>query len=477
MRPGTGVADARAMHPGLEVIEEEPPALHRLLEDIADWCDRYTPLVALDGADGLLLDIAGCAHLFGGEWPMAEDALGRLGRQGFAVHAAIASTPGAAWAAVRFPPLPAPYCAALMPGMEEDALSPLPLRALRLEETVRSGLESVGLRTVGDVLKAPRAPLARRFGRGLLQRLDQALGREDEAISPRLTPAAISAERHLAEPVLETEAVEALAEELAGTIRGDLERRGEGARLLELALFRVDGRVFRLALRLTRPVRSPSLVRRILRERLAAEAERIDAGFGFDLLRLSVRAAAPFAAAQEDLLGGGDAEDEGSFALFADRLGARLGREALVRAVPVASHVPELAAGLKPLGGREATFPPFGSPPRAPRPIRLFAPPERIEVTAEVPDGPPLQFRWRRVLYRVTASEGPERIAPEWWRDETGPIALELEDAGEDGAMAATRDYFRVEDAQGRRFWLFRQGIYGTGRAGSPDWFLQGLFA
>jgi protein ImuB len=476
LRPGTGAADARGMHPGLEIVEEEPQALSRLLERLAGWCDRYTPFVATDAAEGLLLDISGCAHLFGGERPMAEDALARLERQGFAARAALASTPGAAWAAARFPPLPGPFVASLVPGMEESALAPMPLHALRVEEGVRTGLESVGLRTVGAVLKAPRAPLARRFGHGLLRRLDQALGREDEVIGPRLTPAAISAERHLAEPVGEREMVEALVEELAETIKGDLERRGEGARLLELALFRVDGRVFRLPLKLTRPARDPRLVRRILRERLAAEEGRIEAGFGFDLLRLSVRAAVPFAAAQEDWLDEGGDAGEGAFALFADRLEARLGGEALGRAVAAASHVPERAAQAQP-PDLPAGIPPVSrTQPARRRPIRLFAPPERIEVTAEVPDGPPLQFRWRRALYRIAASEGPERIAPEWWRDEMGLLARDLEELARSGE-AATRDYFLAEDMQGRRFWLFRRGVYGAGPADGPDWFLHGLFA
>ncbi len=490
LKVGTGVADARARYPAVEILEADAGAELRLLEALADWCDRTTPLVALNGANGLFLDISGCAHLFGGEQPLLDDCLARLLRQGFSACAGLASTPGAAWALARFGARPS---ASISPGGERQALAPLPLAALRLEQAVRENLESVGLRRISDVLATPRAPLARRFGAELLRRIDQALGDADEAISPRIVPGLLSAERHLAEPVTDVEAVEDIAGRLAQTLEPGLERRGEGARRLELALFRVDGFVFRVEVRLSSPTRDPGKIRRILREKFRALEGKVDAGFGFDMLRLSVREAAPFDAEQEDWLG---EPDRGAEALssFADRVSARLGPEALVQALPVPSHIPERAALWVPLGSfpsSDAFSIQRGSPaldrrsrdgvgePRqrqaSNRPLRLFATPERVEVTAEVPEGPPIQFGWRRVLYRVAAVEGPERIAPEWWGSSFGPLALECDDRAQGSEAPATRDYFRVEDFSGRRFWLFREGLYGASR--EPRWFLHGLFA
>lgn len=457
LKPGMGVADARAMHPSIEVVEADAQADRRLLEGLADWCDRYTPLVAVDGGDGLFLDISGCAHLFGGERAMLDDLMARLFHQGFDVRAGLASTPGAAWAAARFGLSP------IGPGEEEEALAPLPLSALRLEPAVRAGLESVGLRTTGGVAAAPRAPLARRFGHGLLVRLDQAMGRIDEAVSPRLPVAPLSVERHLAEPVTGIEDVEELTGLLAAGLKADLERRDEGARLLELALFRVDGHVSRISVGTSRPLRDPKLVRRLFKERLAVAQAAFDPGFGFDLVRLSARETARLEIVQTDLAGdrGGGEED---IAVFADRVRARLGEQAVLRPVAVHSHIPERAAALLPFAAAAGGAAAQDRGPHAPaaeRPIRLFSRPEPVEVMAEIPEGPPAHFRWRRALHRVARSEGPERIAPEWWRD---------------GEAAATRDYFRVEDADGRRYWLYRQGLYGAAEP-TPRWFMHGVFA
>ncbi|MEP9374574.1 DNA polymerase Y family protein [Mesorhizobium sp. KR1-2] len=462
LKPGMGIADARAMHPGIEIVEADPAADRRLLESLADWCDRYTPLVALDGSDGLFLDITGCAHLFGGERALLDDLLARFFHQGFDVRAGLASTPGAAWAAARFrsPDI-------VEPGDEEKMLEPLPLAALRLEPATIAGLESVGLRNAGAILRSPRAPLARRFGAALMARIDQALGRIEEAISPRLPVAPLSVERHLAEPVGLMEDIERLVLLLATSLKADLERRGEGARALQLLLFRVDGMVSRVSVGTSRPLRAPELVARLFHERLTALEDTLDAGYGFDLVRLSVLAAAPFDMVQADLAGEVAGNDE-DLALFADRVDARLGSGTVQKSVLVASHIPEQAVAALPFAAAVgAAMPARAVPAPQPsampeRPIRLFSNPEPVEVmAAEIPEGPPARFRWRRVLYDVVRAEGPERIAPEWWRE---------------GADTPTRDYFRVQDAAGRRYWLFRQGFYGEDKAG-PRWFMQGLFA
>jgi protein ImuB len=459
LKRGMGIADACTMYPAVEVIEAEPAADRSLLESLADWCDRYTPLVATEGTDGLFLDISGCVHLFGGERPMLDDVLARLFQQGFHARAGLASTPGAAWAAARFL-----GAGIVEPGKEDQFLAPLPLSALRIEPAVRVSLESVGLRTAGVVMSAPRAPLARRFGKQLLIRLDQALGRIEEAISPRLPVPALSVERHLAEPIVLTEDIKALTALLAATLKKDLERRGEGARVLQLALFRVDGAVCRIVIGTSRPLREPSTIQRLFHEKLAAIESDIDAGYGFELVRLSALAVAHFEMEQTDL--DGNAGDDGeALVVFADRVRARLGEQSVLKPVAVESHIPERSIVMVPFAEASGKSDPAkgGQAPSKPeRPLRLFRHPEPVEVAAtEVPEGPPLHFRWRRVLHMVARAEGPERIAPEWWHE---------------AKDTPTRDYFRVEDGDGRRYWLYRQGLYGTSQE-PPRWFMHGIFA
>lgn len=465
LRRGMGIADARARYPGIDIAEADPEADLKLLETLADWCDRYTPLVAFDRPDGLFLDISGCAHLFGGEEKMVEGALSRLLHQGFAARAGVASTPGAAWAAARF--CRAKQDAIVSPGDESARLAPLPLAALRIDATMIASLESVGLRDAGALISAPRAPLARRFGSKLVTRIDQALGHAEEAISPRLPAAELSVERHLAEPALLLQEIEHLLGMLAVTLGEGLERRGEGARRLELALFRVDGAVRRIEVGTSRPMRDPRSIRSLFHERLGSLEDSIEAGCGFDLLRLSVLAADLLAPQQTDLAG--TLVEEGDIFLFADRVRARLGSEAIITPVPAASHIPERAMRAVPFAEAAGELEPrrngkilaSSSPPRGARPPRLFRRPEPVEVMAEIPEGPPVHFRWRRALHRVARAEGPERIAPEWWQDDSSD---------------RDRDYFRVEDQSGRRYWLYREGFYGAADD-APRWYMHGIFA
>jgi len=465
LKVGQGVAEARAIHPAIEVVEQDPDADKRLLESLADWCDRYTPLVALDGTDGLFLDITGCAHLFGGERGLLHDLNVRFFHQGFDVRIGLASTPGAAWASARYA-----GSTVVAPGAEAALLAPLPVAALRLAMDTCAGLESVGLRTTRHLLATPRGPLVRRFGRHVALRLDQALGHVEEAISPRLAVPPLSVERHLAEPIGLMEEIESLILLLSTQLKKDLERRGEGIERIELLLFRVDGMVSRIAVGASHPLREPKLIRKLFHERLTALGSALDAGYGFDLVRLSVLVATQWDEAQADL-GDRTGNAEEGISLFVDRVRARLGTQAILQHECVESHLPERAVRAIPYAQAPSvrkhitavTEPTTAAPATAvkERPIRLFDLPECIEVTAaEVPEGPPLLFRWRRASYRVARSEGPERIAPEWWRQADGE----------------TRDYFRVEDETGRRYWLYRQGQYGVPGT-TPRWFLQGMFA
>ncbi|MEZ5873028.1 MAG: DNA polymerase Y family protein [Nitratireductor sp.] len=489
---GQGLADARAMLPMIDCVSEDGIADRELLDALAGWCDRYTPLVSCDSGcstaigndpeddrdhacDGnLLLDITGCARLFGGEENLVRDLLTGLYHQGFAANAAIAPTPGGAWALARFA---SPAATARIATNRSDLaamLMPLPISALRLENETVSALARVGLRKISQVFERPRAPLARRFGKMLLLRLDQALGAVEEAISPRLPAPDFSAERRLAEPVVTTTDIEQLTLRLATLLCEQMKRHGKGARLLDLTLWRVDSRVFRLGVGASRPLREPELIQRLFAERIAGLHDDLDAGFGFDMLRLSASETAIFTAEEPDFVSG-DRQADTINSDLADRLAARLGEQAILRPVPRDTHLPEASEELVAAAderqvsawrhARTSRHPALPSTIQAAlpplRPLRLFERPEPVEAVASIPDGPPLRFRWRRVLHEVARAEGPERIEDEWWH---AP------------AMRQVRDYFRVEDGGGRRFWLFRQGLYGAQDA-APRWFIHGLFA
>ena len=450
---GQALAEARAIYPILEAVEIDPAADARLLAEIADWADRYTPLVALDGNDGLMLDVTGCTHLFGGEVALVADFVARLAAQGFATRAAIADTPGIASAAARFTDH-----AVVEPENGTEMLRPMPMLALRLEPQTVAMLERVGLKRIGQIINAPRAPLAARFGVGLIQRLDQALGIEEEAISPRRPIPALMAERRFAEPISMADDITAAIASLAATLAQRLEEIGAGGRSFELALYRVDGVVSRTQIGTGRPLRTPRLIGQLFAEKFDVLGDDFDAGYGFEMVRLSILAADNDPPAQIDL--SGEADRVADLAQLIDRIGVRLGQERVVRLTPRESHVPERSTTALPAAHGSAALAwsePIVDEP-IDRPLRLFARAEPVETIAEIPEGPPLRFRWRRVLYEVTRAEGPERIAAEWWR--------------EDGL---TRDYYRVEDGAGRRFWLYREGLYDR-ETGAPRWFLHGMF-
>ncbi len=444
--PGQTLSDARALEPALEVAEATPEADSALLGRIADWARRYSPWTAADEPDGVVIDITGCAHLFGGELALAADLTGRLRAAGFAARAAIADTPAAAWGLVRF-------------GSPEErrreTLDGLPLAALRLAPEMVEGLHALGLRRIGDLHAMPRAGLAARFGGRLLQRYDQAFGRLDEPISPR-RPVADHRERlTFAEPIATPESIAGALRHLLGRLCKGLEAAGLGARRLRLDAHRTDQRVDdepqSLTLGTSRPTRDPAALARLFTPLL----ERIEPGPGLETLVLSATETGPLSAVQTGLDG---EEADGGLAELVDRLTLRLGERAVLRLVPRESWLPERCVAPHP--PLESLPAPKPWPAGQPRPLRLLTPPEPVEATAPLPDDPPLQFVWRGVRHRVSRAEGPERIECEWWRGE-GSLGL------------AVRDYYRVEDGDGRRFWLFRAGLYRPGE--NPRWFLHGF--
>jgi protein ImuB len=463
LKTNMALADARAMYPSLPVFEADFEADRRLLEAIADWCDRYTPLVGLDPPDGLFLDITGCAHLFGGEAALARDLLMRLRRQGFAARAAVADTPGGAWAVARYGDQ------GIVPrGETEAAVLPLPIAALRADAGIVADLKTSGLVRVADLACRPRAPFAARFGKRLLLRLDQALGRTEEPIMPRLPVPVAMAEQRFPEPIAREDDVLGTIEHLARQLATVLERRGEGGRLFQVALFRTDGKVHRLELGTGAPLRVPSRIRKLFEERLAALGDACDPGFGYDMVRLSALVAERCDPVQSGLASPDHAEE---IAHLIDRLGARFGLRRITRLVPQDTHIPEYAVAAVPAHAPSSFFAAkeqredWEQDSLSPtRPLRLFEWPERIEAVAQVPDGPPARFDWRHITHRVVKVEGPERIAMEWWRDDRG--------------NKLTRDYFRIESDGGMRAWLYREGLYSEVKPPKlPQWFLHGLFA
>jgi protein ImuB len=452
LTPGMVLAQAQALVPGLTVIPAVPEADAQALEELAAWCLRYAPLTAPDQPDGIWIDATGCAHLFGGEAALLADIVARLAGGGIAAQAAIADTAGTAWAVARY----AGAAITVVPEGETAAtLRPLPIAALRLDEETAAGLIRLGFDRIGQLLDAPRAPLALRFGPTAIRRLDQALGRVREPIEPIAPPDMVAARLAFPEPLLTPEALSAVIDRLAGLVCAELERRGEGARRLDLSFERVDHTQQAICIGTARPSRRPGHLARLLDEQL----ERIDPGLGIEAMRLVAPLTEPliFGQPSAGLIDGQDASADVS--VLVDRLVNRLGTRKVYRAAPVESDVPERSVRrIGPLSPPARTR----WPPALPRPTRLLRPPQPVEALAMLPDHPPAQFTWRRRKHRIRRADGPERIAGEWWKN--------------DHERSAMRDYWQVEDEDGRRFWLFRSGDAVDPATGDLRWFLHGVF-
>lgn len=456
LRPGLAFADAKARVPQLEVAEHDETADADLLERLADWCDRYSPLVAVEPPDGIVCDITGVSHLFGGEAGLVADMESRLRAQGFATRIAIAGTARAARALARF------GRGGIVPvGAEAHSLAGLPVEALEAGEKTTMGLRRAGLTSIADLAARPRKPLAARFGDQMTAILAQILGEIDRPITPRRPLPDFVAEQRFADPIgLMDDIVFALTT-LSQNLCKSLDRHGQGGRCFEAAFFRADGKVTRIELLSGQPLKEASVLTRLLEMRLEALIDPLDPGFGFDMIRLSVLAGDDMAAIQSGL--DGKAMASGEVRDLIDRLSARFGAGSVQRFVANDSHLPERAARAIPAISDESPsgvwrkMGPFGVPAR---PLFLFYPAPTIEVIAEVPHGPPRRFQWRRAWFDIVKAEGPERISPEWWRKTSDTRA---------------RDYFRIEDTVGRRFWVFRYGFYGIGTE-PVRWYLHGVF-
>jgi protein ImuB len=449
LAPGMALAHARAMVPGLAVAEADPDGDAQALARLAAWCLRIAPLTAAAPPDGIWIDATGSAHLHGGEAAMLAALVERIGGTGATARAAIADTPGAAHAVARH----AGVATSVVPhGESAAALAELPIAGLRLPDDMLTGLHQLGLERIGQLAAVPRAPLARRFGKLPGLRLDQALGRVSEPIRPVFPEELISHRLAFAEPLLTAEAFALVIGELVRAVCVHLEETGQGARRLDLVFERVDGTLQTVSIGTARPVRGDRHLARLLDEKI----ETIDPGLGVEAMRLLVPLAEPLAYTQAAT--GGDAA-AADIAVLVDRIENRLGLGRVYRPAAVESDVPERSVRHVPV-----LAPPTGAawPEDLPRPVRLLDPPQPVEAMALLPDQPPVAFTWRGRRHRIRHADGPERIFGEWWR--------------RPAETSAVRDYFAVEDEDGRRFWLFRRGDGADPDTGDLHWFLHGVF-
>jgi protein ImuB len=460
-QPGARLTDARALDPSLVAVPADVEGDAALVERLAKWAGRWSPLVEVDGADSLRLDVTGVAHLFGGEAGLVRDIRRCFAKIWLTASVAIAPTAAAAWALSHF---------------AGDELGSLHVSALRLDaDTVRT-LERLGLKTIGALMEVPRLALARRFrgGENVVDALDRMIGRKAEPLTaaPADPPPRVLIK--LEEPATHPEAASQALERLVPMLVGKLQRRHLGARRLSLTGYRVDGSVAVASVATSIPSREPKHLQRLLADKAAA----LNPEFGFDAFALTAEWTEELGAAQDSLVEEPSGERE--LARLVDRLTVKLGPQRVRRPQAHESHLPERASGwvaaisssafageVAREARRRGRSTSYAGPPllesegRRARPQRLLDRPEAIDVIYATPEGMPRRFVWRRAVHDIARVEGPERIAPEWWRSPSS---------------ARLRDYYRVEDAIGRRYWIYREGLIGDGRGGLPNWYIHGLF-
>jgi protein ImuB len=460
--PGARLTDARALDPGLVAVPADPDGDAAFLKQIAIWAGCWSPLVERDGADGLRLDVTGVAHLFGGETGLIRDIRSRLAKLGLTARIAIAPTAAASWALAHYAPT---ICGEREIGAK---LAPLPVAALRLPEEAVRTLERLGLKSIETLAGIERRALARRFrdSDNPVDALDRALGRKAEPLTAAPADPPPRALFRLEEPATHPEAAGQALEHLIPKLVRELQHRHLGARKLSLTGYRVDGSVALASVATSIASRDPKHLKRLLCDKAAA----LNPEFGFDAFALTAEWAEALGAAQDSLVEEPGGERE--LARLVDRLTVKLGAPRVRRPRAEQSHLPERANGWIPAvsslrakrsNPEETLDGPAASmlATTAKRPQRLLDRPEAIDVIYATPEGMPRRFVWRRAVHDISRAEGPERISPEWWRQPSS---------------ARLRDYYRVEDTTGRRYWIYREGLFGDGRGGAPNWFIHGLF-
>lgn len=440
------LADAKAIVPALQVFEDRPGRAANLLRRLGEWAIRYTPIVAVDLPDGLLLDISGCAHLWGGEREYLKEIIGKLRTSGYDVRGAIADTAGAAWAVSRFGKI-TPIIEA---GDQVSAIGPLPPAALRLEPLILERLQKLGLNQVSSFITMSRKALRRRFGDNLLLRLDQAIGQQDELIKPIQLVSPYQERLPCLEPIRTAKGIEMAIQHLLDSLCLRLQKESKGVRTAILKCYRVDGKVIQVEIGTNRATYNAAHLFSLFDLKIPT----IEPALGIEVFVLEAPGTEEVNSAQEKLWAGSPGLESAAVAELLDRLAGKLGKDIIHRYLPDTHHWPERsfkdATSLQ-----EQSSVPWHS--GKPRPVQLLARPERIEVAAPVPDYPPMLFRHRGKVHHIKRSDGPERIEQEWWL--------------EDGEH---RDYYNVEDQDGQRYWVFRAGHYEEKHG---QWYLHGFFA
>ncbi|WP_029274554.1 Y-family DNA polymerase [Pedobacter borealis] len=445
IEPGMVVADTRAIFPNVEVLDDNPLRAEKLLRALAEWCLRYTPVVAIDLPDGLILDISGCAHLWGGESPYLKEIQTRLRSAGYEVRAAVADTVGSSWAISRFGQI-SPITP---PGMHADAILQLPPAALRLESGVLARLQKLGLYRIASFINMPRTALRRRFGTDLLARLDQALGTAPEQIDPVQPVVPFQERLPCLEPIRTATGIEIALRHLLETLCQRMFREGKGLRKSLFRGYRIDGEVQQIEIGTNQPVRNIEHLFKLFQLKIST----IRPALGIELFILEAPVVEDLSVQQESLWAVSNQEHTAIAGLL-DRIAGRFGIAAIHRYLPDEHYWPERSI-------REASClqekPAIAWPDDQPRPVCLLPKPERIQVTSPIPDYPPMLFIYKDQIHKIRKADGPERIEREWWIEQ-----------------GLVRDYYRVEDEQGARYWVFRSGRYDDHE---PEWFIHGFFA
>lgn len=444
---GLSLADARAVLPSLQYFDDKPNLTTQLLQRIAEWCIRFTPAAAPDEPAGLVLDATGCTHLWGGEEAYLTDIINRIAARGYTAHAALADTIGAAWAVARF----GKAQRVIESGQQYQALSSLPAAALRLDAETVARLQKLGLYTVASFFSMPRTALRRRFGQTIVQRIAQALGEEEETFLPVYPVQHYEERLPCIEPIVTRTGIEIAMEQLVQMLCGRLRKEGKGLRAAYFRCYRTDSTAQGIEIATSRPSHHKEHLYHLFGLKLSA----LEPKNGIELFVLQATSVEDHTPKQESFWETSGRVNNEELSQLIDRIGSRFGKEVVFRFGPAEHYLPEHSyQPIPPL--LEAK--PGQWPTHKPRPVQLLPIPERIDVAAPVPDYPPMNFRYKGKLHKIVKADGPERIEQEWWVQE-----------GEH------RDYYAVEDQEGRRYWLFRLGHY-TGDK-THQWFLHGFFA
>lgn len=444
---GMVVADARALFPGLQVLDEPPGLSEKLLSGMAAFCIRFTPIAVVDAPGGIILDVTGCTHLWGGDRPYLTDIYKRFQARGYDARLAMADTIGAAWAICRY----GKNEKIILPGAHVMALRSLPPEALRLQQDVTERLYKLGLRNVGQLMEMPAASLRRRLGEDSMQRLRQAIGEEAEYIQPVVPVPDYQERLPCLEPIVTAAGIELALQQLLTLMCNRLQREQKGLRQVSLKCYRIEGMTEEVMIQTNRPSHHAEHLFKLL----ALKLPSIEPGLGIELFVLEALGVEEHIARQEWLWQTTGGLQDLRISELSDRIAVRIGAGNINRYLPDEHYWPERSVK-KAKSLNETTEALWQT--HKPRPLQLLPKPESITVSAPVPDYPPMSFRYKTILHEVARADGLERIEPEWWLQQ-----------GEH------RDYYIVEDKEGRRYWIFRLGHYDA--AQNNQWFLHGFFA